>query len=113
MYLCEGEGVLPGLSALEGDVGRGGGEGEDPEAAQDGGEAGGVHRLAPQQLPGPGGLLRHCQPQGNRELEQLVLLLRRALLLICTNAEKLSLFNLLMVYKLPSIPKNNNVAEYC
>ena len=93
-YLGEGERVLPGLSALEGDVGRGGGEGEDPEAAQDGGEAGGGHRLAPQHLPGPGGLLRHRQPQGNLELEELVLLLRRTFFLISTNAEKLSLFNL-------------------
>ena len=58
-HLGKGEGVLPWLSALEGDVGRWGGESEDPEAAQDGGEAGGGHRLAPQHLPGPGGLLRH------------------------------------------------------
>ena len=47
-HLGEGEGVLPWLSALEGDVGRWGGESEDPEAAQERGEAGGGHRLAPQ-----------------------------------------------------------------
>ena len=62
MYLGEGQRVLPGLSALEGDVGRGGCEGEDPEAPQEGGEAGGGHRLAPQHLLGPGPLLWHSQP---------------------------------------------------
>ena len=72
--LGEGEGVLPGLSALEGDVGRGGGEGEDPEAAQDGGEAGGGHRLAPQHLLGPGPRLWDREPEGNLQFEKLILL---------------------------------------
>ena len=61
-HLCEGEGVLPRLSALEGDVGRRGGESEDSEAAQERGEAGGRHRLAPQHLLGPSPSLWDREP---------------------------------------------------